>query len=80
MAIELPTPACELGYPGVQVIEIFGMNTLKFYKWMRGKSITFCDGYTYNEETEEYEPSGEGPHGHVYYASDVEAYAATLPA
>ena len=68
----LTDPQCKLGYPESQLeIEMSPDELKKFFSWMRGQTFSSCDGRMYNHETKEYEETGCGPHGYVYYPEDV---------
>jgi hypothetical protein len=70
----LPRPACKYGYSQDQLVDILGDRMVEFKKWMRGQTISLCEGRQYNPETKEYESSGCGPHGSVIYSWDVQRF------
>jgi hypothetical protein len=72
-------PECELGYPVDQLMRILGDRFSEFLKWMTGQTFTSCTGTRYNYLAEEYEPTGCGPHGFVYYEWDVKRFLSGLP-
>jgi hypothetical protein len=72
-------PECELGYTEEQLERILGDRLPDFYRWMVGQTFTGCNGMRYNYLTGEYEPTGCGPHGFVYYAHDVNRFLSGLP-
>lgn len=83
----LPEPRCRLGYPSSQVREIMcsDQEFAHFQKWMVGQTLTGCNGYSYNHETEQYVRTCEaeewpgGGHGPVYYTHDVYRFMLGLP-
>lgn len=77
---ELPAPICKFGYPHSQLEEIFSVLKLKaFFHWMRGQTFSSCDGRIFNAAENRMEASNCGPHGYVYYQSDVQRFVAGLP-
>ena len=56
-----------------------GVRLYEFRQWMNGQTEALCEGREYNYETDEYEPTGEGPHGLVTYRQDVERFLLGLP-
>jgi hypothetical protein len=77
--IKLPAPTCRLGYPDDKLKEILGDRYTDFMKWMRGQTFALCDGRSYNHELRQYEATGCGPHGYVYYSWDVDRFVKGLP-
>jgi len=76
----MQAPICKLGYPYSQLGDIFSPELKKeFFSWMRGQTFTECNGYQYDHEASTYEPSGCGPHGWVYYTSDVQRFLEGKP-
>lgn len=72
----LPTPECKYGYPAIQLEKILGDRMPDFFRWMRGQTFALCDGREYDYGAREYKPTGCGPHGAVYYSSDVRQFLA----
>lgn len=77
--MNLPTPACEWGYTGQQIDEIFGVDGPQreaFDNWMSGQTRMLCEGRRYNHETKEHEEACGGVrHGGITYTWDVVRYA-----
>jgi hypothetical protein len=70
-------PECKLGYPKTQLrAELTAEEFKAFFKWMRGQTFGSCEGQSYDHEKKEYIPSGCGPHGYVFYATDVNRFLA----
>jgi hypothetical protein len=77
---ELPLPECQLGYTKKQISEIFTFDESLFRRWMRGQTVSVCEGRSYNHDTQEYEESCGGvAHGIVYYPWDVQRFIDGLP-
>lgn len=74
----MPKPKCQLGYTRAEVEEIVG-NMTSFDRWFRGQAGAICDGRRYDHDKQEYEPTGCGPHGLIYYTWDVEQYMKGQP-
>jgi hypothetical protein len=73
--------SCPQGITNSDLDEILGARRAEFMKWMRGQTMSICDGRAYNHEKERYEPtecSGR-PHGVVVYPWDLERFLAGLP-
>jgi hypothetical protein len=72
---QLPKPDCELGYPHYQVETLLtGPRLTAFKNFMRGQTMSICDGRSYNYASSEYEDTGCGPHGGVVYESDLKSF------
>lgn len=78
MAKKLPEPECEIGYSGIQLEQFFGDKMKDFLRFMHGQTYALCDGRKYDYEAKAYVPSC-GPHGAVYYASDVHTFIMGAP-
>lgn len=65
---------CQLGLTVAQAQERVGDRWEDFERWMRGQTVGYCDGRVYDHEKKEYQPSGCGPHGTVFYAHDVDNF------
>lgn len=75
---DIPRPICDVGYPQSQLETMLPVVRLKqFYVWMRGQTFSECNGLLFNGKN--LVPSGCGPHGYVYYESDVRAFLAGRP-
>jgi hypothetical protein len=75
--VRLSPPKCLAGYPMSQLTEEMPPKTFNaFINWMRGQTFTVCDGRVYNHAFQSYEDSGCGPHGNVFYTSDVNRFLA----
>lgn len=74
-------PSCIYGYTEADLIIIFGDRLPDFYKWMRGQTISLCDGRVYDHDLKEYIDSKCGPPGHgpVYYPWDVKNFIDPSP-
>jgi hypothetical protein len=74
----LPEPACPYGYTRKQIVEILATSTRveEFDKWMRGQTMSMCQGKSYNYEMRVYEPSAcaGNAHGTVVYRHDLERF------
>jgi hypothetical protein len=77
----IEAPICKLGYPDSQLRKIFKSDETykRFFSWMRGQTFSSCDGTSYNHEKKALEPTNCGPHGYVYYASDVNRFIEGRP-
>lgn len=73
-SMNIPDPVCKLGYPETQLEEILGARLKDFNVWMRGQTVSLCDGKYWDYEEMEYKPSGCGPHGAVVYSCDVQDF------
>lgn len=73
---ELPEPVCKLGYPVAQLEEILGDRMPTFWHWMRGQTMSVCDGREYDYNTREHHPTGCGPHGSCVYPWDLRQFLA----
>ena len=77
--MDLPKPACELGYTTQQVAEITGARLPEFLKWFFGQTGAICEGRRYNHKTKKYEKRCGGvAHGHIVYAHDLERFLGGL--
>lgn len=77
--LTLMDPECTMGYTEEQVTRIMGARLYDFRRWMEGQTEAICDGREWNYETNEYEPTGCGPHGFITYRQDVERFLLGLP-
>ncbi len=78
--MNLPKPACRLGYTEQQVISILGNRLAEFDHWMNGQTMGFCDGSQFNWESKQIEVACDGVHhGSIVYAWDLERFLAGLP-
>lgn len=75
---EIPRGKCRQGYTSDQIEEIVS-DKEDFWQWMRGQTMTICDGRSWNHTTGKYEQTGPGPHGSVVYSWDLKRYLAGLP-
>jgi hypothetical protein len=75
----LPKPECKSGYTARQITEITGANESSFWEYMRGQTMTICDGQQYSHELQKYIPTNCGPHGSVVYPWDLERFLKGLP-
>lgn len=72
---ELPWPECKYGYTRAQLRVILDNNMGDFDTWMRGQTMTFCEGKSYNHDTRQYEEACGGvAHGIVVYPWDLQRY------
>lgn len=76
---DLVAPECKDGYTDEQITRIMGARLYEFQQWMHGQTGAICEGREYNHETQEYEDTGEGPHGYITYRQDVERFLLGLP-
>lgn len=72
----LPPPSCALGYTITDLEAIFDTEEeqKKFYRWMRGQTISLCQG-----KHDRFEPEEKRcpiSHGLIYYVWDVKTYVA----
>jgi hypothetical protein len=72
-------PACQMGFTRNQVTELMGDQLPEFNQWMRGQTISICDGRLYNYATEQYDSSCGVPHGPVFYPHDVQRFLEGQP-
>lgn len=76
----LPDPECRLGYTYTQLTTILGWRLDDFGRWMRGQTMSLCDGRKYNHDSKVYEEACGGvSHGGVVYRHDLERYLLDLP-
>lgn len=76
-----PLPDCPSGYPWFQIEQILDEDTfLEFKFWMRGQTMTLCEGRKYNHELRQYEPDEceKTPHGGVVYLYDLHRFLGFL--
>ena len=74
--------SCPYGLTEYDLQRLFGDDELMAFRWwMRGQTMTICDGQSYNHDTQEYEPTpcSDSPHGIVAYPWDVERYLSGMP-
>lgn len=66
---------------GLTDIDVSRILVKHFWKWMRGQTLSVCDGRSYNHATKEYEQTEchECPHGAIVYPWDMERYLARWP-
>lgn len=67
---ELPKPECPYGYPETQLERILGDRMPEFFKFMRGQTVSLCEGREYNYERKAYFETGH-THGVIFYEGDV---------
>ena len=70
----LPDPECQYGYTEEQLSTILGERIDAFNHWMRGQTMSICDGRRYDYDKGEYEDTGCGPHGVITYRWDVQRF------
>ena len=71
---------CEYGYSRHQVEEIMGDRLQEFDHWMRGQTMTLCEGKAYDHDKREYhEACGGVAHGPVVYDHDLRGFLARRP-
>lgn len=70
----LPKPECRYGYTHAQIDAIMGDRVNEFHRWMRGQTVSVCDGHEWNHDSQACELTGCGPHGVAIYRSDVEQF------
>lgn len=79
----LRRPSCPQGYTFADLEEIFPTPEEydAFNLWMYGSTVTLCEGWAYNYQTEQKEPDAcaNNPHGTVTYVWDVSTYLAGYP-
>ena len=76
----LPKPDCKNGYTADQLIKILTPSEMEaFSTYMRGQTMTLCEGRIWSHELEKYIPSNCGPHGPVVYTCDLERFLQGLP-
>lgn len=74
-AEDFPAPLCEIGYPHSQLEQTLSVLKMKdFLRWMMGQTFSMCTGQIFDYATNRMVPSNCGPHGFVYYTSDVRAF------
>ncbi len=67
-------PSCRFGYTWEDLTEVIP-DLDAFDRWMIGQTRAICDGWQYNHDTQQYEPSGcSEAHGVVTYVWDVTRY------
>jgi hypothetical protein len=76
---KLPEPECSLGYSGTQLQSFLGVMFTDFCHWMRGQTVSLCDGKFYDHTLKQEIDSNCGPHGVVVYADDVLRYLQGKP-
>lgn len=77
--IPLSEPECSYGYPWSQLEREFDAEVVDHLrKWLRGQTMSVCDGRQYNHDTGEYEATGHA-HGGVVYRWDVERFLEGFP-
>lgn len=75
-----PDQPCGLGLPSEHLRQVLSAGQFKSLNaYLVGQTIGICDGRRYNHDTEEYEPTGCGPHGTVVYRRDVQRWIDGLP-
>lgn len=75
MNASLPKPECPYGYTRAQVEQIMGDRVQDFWRWMKGQTVSLCDGREYDYERQAYVDTGHC-HGTIVYASDVRNFLA----
>lgn len=71
---DLPKPDCKLGYTQQQVEAIMGPRSTDFHRWMRGQTVSLCEGTEWDYDSQTSKLTGCGPHGVIIYRSDVEQF------
>jgi hypothetical protein len=73
--------SCPQGLTESDLEEVIGKELDDFHHWMRGQTMSICDGRSYNHEARQYESTecADSPHGIVCYPSDVQRYLRGLP-
>jgi hypothetical protein len=75
--------SCPQGLTGDDLAELFGdgERLREFNHWMRGQTMSVCDGREYNYAEKRYQPTkcAGHPHGVVAYPWDVERFLLGLP-
>lgn len=73
--------SCPHGYTEEDLQTLLGDRYQTFMHWMRGQTVSECDGFKYNHETSEYELSdcSNQPHGTIYYSHDVKRFLKGKP-
>lgn len=78
--MNLPEPACELGYTREQIVSMFGAAVSKFDSFMNGQTMAICACQAFNHETRKYEPTScKHEATTIYYPSDVDRFIRGLP-
>lgn len=72
--MNLPDPECLYGYTQPQLDQILGERQDDFREFMRGQTISLCDGKKWNYASQREEESGCGPHGAVVYPTDLRRF------
>lgn len=77
--MKITPPKCHYGYPVSQLRDELDADTFTaLNEWMRGQTMTLCNGTVYNHNIGRDEPSGCAC-GPVYYRWDVERFFSGLP-
>lgn len=73
--------ACDLGLTVDELQARLGGQYDAFMRWMRGQTMSICDGRRYDHEARRYFPTrcAPGGHGVVVYSHDVERFERGLP-
>jgi hypothetical protein len=73
--------SCPQGLTSEDLDELLGGRRREFMSWMRGQTMSICDGREYNHGEKRYEPTecAGHPHGVVVYPWDVERFLRGLP-
>lgn len=74
--LDLPKPACRLGYTAKQLVEILGDRLEDFWDWMIGQTVGVCSGLEYDQEKGVNRKTDCGPHGTVVYTHDLRRFMA----
>ncbi len=78
--MQLPEPACSLGYTHRQLAEIMGVRIADFRDWFAGQTGAICEGRLWDYKRKRYVPACGGvAHGPVVYRHDVERFLLGLP-
>ena len=72
----LPEPACRYGFTWQQVEDILGDRVDEFSRFMRGQTVSLCDGREYDYAAGGWRDTGCGPHGTAVYTSDLRHFLA----
>jgi len=73
--MKMPGPECRYGFPRDQLEWLIGPRRMQeFDLFMTHQTAAYCDGKEWNYRESQYEATGCGPHGAVYYPQDVERF------
>jgi hypothetical protein len=78
--MNLPKPKCRYGFTTDQLTQILGPTQLEtFSDYMRGQTMTLCEGKEWSQELNKYIPTNCGPHGPIVYLQDLESFLEGRP-